>query len=103
MGQVLGKQPCTHSQGFLNLSPFTVIDGGGAVGRNDSMASSAGERATQIVSQVLRIIQLHRVGQATIGKVAVEQAICRNLRKRRTILRKGEGRHMKLNVPAGEC
>lgn len=67
------------------------------------MASSAGERATQIVSQVLRIIQLHRVGQATIGKVAVEQAICRNLRKRRTILRKGEGQHMKLNVPAGEC
>ena len=75
----------------------------GAVGRNDSMASSAGERATQIVSQVLRIIQLHRVGQATIGKVAVEQAICRNLRKRRTILRKGEGQHMKLDVPAGEC
>lgn len=103
MGQVLGKQPCTHSQGFLNLSPFTVIDGGGAVGRTDSMSSSAGERATQIVSQVLRIIQLHRVGQATIGKVAVEQAICRNLRKRRTIFRKGEGQHMKLNVPAGEC
>ena len=26
-------------------SPFTVIDGGGAVGRTDSMASSAGKRA----------------------------------------------------------